>query len=504
VSNPSLPAKTAYKVCEQWLTTFWNDCCGIHIAQIGELLTLPNSSWEKGGGPMKKLYIRSCYTTIMAEIVKESKTHVLVRGTPGIGKSAFLFYYIYYVAQMNGDNVSICLTYLHNEAKCTAYLLRVNGVATVSATYVGVPDYHFSDSVDISTAGSSTKLTILFASIDEAHFKEFVKAKSSVVGAWDIYMPLVKFEELENMVPNQSDYDMESLQFRHDIMGGSARNCLDVGNYSEPNEETSSNISEALKLFFPHIDEAAQRWAVNTLGLHIETLLSSEGAEHLKRSVFQHVYVDCTNFRKTSQSFCSNFMKYLCGRILKTKTETIQQRITKLFGDCGAGVVFEAMAFDTILNNLQDKKEYTMRNLDNTKKTAILKLPDGNSELTKVLIRKIEDIKQLKNGDIGVPVVGNFPLIDFVIKKPPTFLQMTISTKHSGAETKLTAIQKALGGQTKSHKMVFVTPHTNVMIFSRCKNMNIKQFVMCDDLTASSDVLGGPPRKKSKGSHSGN
>ena len=490
---------------EQWLTNFWNDCCGTDITRNGDSLTLPNSSWEKGGGPMKKLYIRSCYTAIMEEIKNESKTHVLVRGTPGIGKSVFLFYYIYCLAQMNGDNVSICLTYLSSEEKCTAYLLRDNGVVTVSATFVGVPDYHFSDSVDIPTSGSSSKLTILFASSDEVHFKYFVKAKSTVgSGAWDIYMPLVEFEELKYMVPDDREYTPESLQFRYDIMGGSARNCLDGGQYSAPNEEISSNITEALELFFPDIDEAAQTWAVNTLGRQIDNLLSSKGAKHFKRSVFQHAYVDGTTFSKTSHSFCSNFMKYLCGRILENKSKTTQDRITELFGDCGVGVVFEAVAFDTILKNLQDKNEYTMYNLNDKKKTATLKLPGKKPKLRKVLIRNIEDINHLENGDIGVPVVGNFPLIDFVIKNPPTFLQMTISTKHSGAENKLGDIRRALGNPKANHKMVFVTPHTNLTTFQWCKNMaDIQQFVMCHEVAASSDELGGPRRKKSKGSHSG-
>jgi hypothetical protein len=424
-----LSAKTAYKVCEQWLTNFWNDCCGTDITRNGDSLTLPNSSWEKGGGPMKKLYIRSCYTAIISGIESDNKTHVLVRGTPGIGKSAFLFYYIYYVAKMNGDNVSICLTYLSSEGKCTAYLLRDNGVVTVSTTFLGVPDYHFSDSVDISTSGSSSKLTILFASIDEVHFKDFVKAKTTVgLGAWDIYMPLVELEELENMVPDDRGYTPESLQFRYDIMGGSVRNCLDGGQYSAPNEETSSNILEALELFFPDIDKAAQTWTVKTLGQHIDNLLSLEGAEHLKRSVFQHVYVDGTTFSKTSHSFCSNFMKYLCGRILESKNRNIQSRITELFGDCGVGVMFAAVAFDAILKHLQDKNEYTMYNL-----------------------------------------------------KP----------------------QAKVGNPKANHKMVFVTPHTNLTTFQRCKNMpDIQQFVMCHEAAASSDVIGSP-RKKRKGSHSG-
>jgi hypothetical protein len=118
-----------------------------------------------------------------------------------------------------------------------------------------VPDYHFSDSVEISGLGYSTILTILFASIDEIHFKDFVKAKTSVGRrAWDIYMPLVEFEELKNMVPDNRPFTDDALQFCYDIMGGSARNSLDGGKYSPPDKETASNITNALELFFPDID----------------------------------------------------------------------------------------------------------------------------------------------------------------------------------------------------------------------------------------------------------
>jgi hypothetical protein len=230
---------------------------------------------------------------------------------------------------------------------------------------------------------------------------------------------------------------------------------------------------------------------VNTLGQHIDNLLSMEGAEHLKRSVFQHVFVDITTFSKTFLLFCSNFMKYLCGSILQRKTQTIQDRIKELFGACGEGVIFEAMAFDAILVNLHDENEYSMRNLKpNAKmKTATLKLPGDHPRLRKVLM-KIQDIEHLEDGDIGVPVVGNFPLIDFVIKTPPTFLQITIATKHSGAENKLGDIRQALGNPIRDHKMVFVTTNANLNSFKWSENIrDIQQFVIYPGVVASPDVI---------------
>lgn len=117
-------------------------------------------------------------------------------------------------------------------------------------------------------------------------------------------------------------------------------------------------------MFFPpDLDEAAQAWAVNTLGLHITNLFYMANLENLKQTVFQHVFVDSITFGMTSLSFCSNFMKYLCGKILQKNSESIQDRIKTLFGDCGAGVIFESMAFDGTLLKLHYRKEYSMCNL---------------------------------------------------------------------------------------------------------------------------------------------
>ena len=460
---------------------------------------------------MKSLYVRGCYTDILKNIEDNSRTHVLVRGTPGIGKSAFLYYLIYYYAQSTAVNISFCLTYLNGEVKEKYYLIRENNQPCVTEHMFGLPDYYFSDSVDIEAAGTATKLTILFASIDERHYKDFEKVQQSLgtsVNSWDIYMPLVEIEELKFMVPRDIKISDDLLQFFYDIYGGSARNCLDGGCHAPAVPETTDIIAETLELFFPGISETAKTWALNTLGRHITKLMKEEGSpNHLKRSVFQHVFVDRTTFGEISTSFCSNFMKYLCGRVLMNKDKGLRDRINALFGDSGEGIMFEAMAFDTIFKNLNEGKQYHMLKIgQKVNERKILKL-DGDVQLRKVLIRKFDDIKALRNGDIGVPVVGNFPLIDFVIKNPPTLLQMTTAPTHYGAVKKLDAIQSAMNGNKKSRTshdtiMLFVTPQENVYGFKPCVEMkNIQQYVMCPELIATPDVvLSGKKRSAAKSS----
>jgi hypothetical protein len=444
-----------------------------------------NSSWEKNGGPMKKLYVRSCYISILDKILGH-KTHVLLRGTPGIGKSAFMFYLVYYLAQ-RPCNVSICLTYLVKETSQSWYLLRKDGVVSIAASLEGNPDYYFSDSVDIEGAGTANELTMLFASIKDKHFKTFWKVKQTQRGSWGIFLPLVEPDELKHMVPAGTTYSDESLQFRFNIFGGSARNCLDAGNDAPPDVETQTQIRNALESFFGPTNSADISWAVGVLGQHVQKLLTGDAAEQLKRSVFQHVFVDSGSFGVTASSFCTKFMKYLCGRILQTKERGVQERIVALFGECGAGIMFEAMAFDTIIQQLQNGHVYRMLNLK-TKRWS--KLTTSATHFRKVLIRTTDDIQRLKVGDIGVPVVGNFPLVDFVIK-PNILLQMTVAKKHSGAVNRLVDIQTKLGGKKDQHKMVFVTTAANVHEFQMCSDLEqISQFVMCPEVVAGDSVLG--------------
>jgi hypothetical protein len=378
---------------------------------------------------------------------------------------------------------------LEGELKPRWYLRKKCGIVEVSAAEQGVPDFYFSDSVDIEATGKATKLTMLFSSIKEKHFKEFCKVKGQQPGSWDIYLPLVEISELKYMVRTGTSYSDETLQFRFDLFGGSARNCLDVGNYADVAPDICKTIRGALLSFFGKLTELDRDWAVRVLGQNVDKLFSiSNNAEQLNRSVFQHVFVNSDNFGKTSTSFCTNFMKYLCGRILQGKERSLRDRIVALFGECGAGVMFESVAFDELINNLRARETYYMRNLTSRGKPYSLSV---THPIKQVLIRTVEDIGALKDGQIGVPVTGNFPLVDFVLK-PNILFQITTAVKHNGAIDTLASIRKQLGGNSMQHKMVFVTLAENCNGFKLCdfSPSNIKQYVMCPTIATSEKVLG--------------
>jgi len=490
---------------------FWNELCSNsgftlgsgHLSrasprirsnsgQVGQnrIILLQNATWGPAG--RSRLYVRDSYTTIIGEIDRLSKSHVLLRGTPGIGKSMFMYYYIYYLAKLNPSNlcIQVCYYVKSGQPSQEFFLNRIGGVVSVTTVLPSgrsLPDYYFSDSVDITKTDTSTKLTMLFSSIDEDHFSEFLKVKSSLRGSWDLHMPLVSFDELTEMADPDAQISDETLTFRNSVFGGSARNCLDEGNYEPPNKEIKNIIETWLNIFFKDMKDgnptkANIQWTVSMLGSHFTGLVDgSKKLSYLKRSVFTHTYVN-NMFGEPTTCFCSTFMKYICGRVVEGRDSDLRSRLDELFGASARGIAFEGIAFDQIYRHLQKGGKLDVFNIQSTI-SGKRKRRSSKETLTvkvkrKVWIRTVNDVKNLEDGDVGVPMFKNFPLVDFVLK-PDIFLQMTVSATHQGAVGRLPDLRTALGGTKKNHKMIFVTEHKNVSQFSHVHDLQaINQYVM--------------------------
>jgi hypothetical protein len=120
----------------------------------------------------------------------------------------------------------------------------------------------------------------------------------------------------------------------------------------------------------------------------------------------------------------------------------------------------------------------------------------------KVIIRTVSDIEQLSEGDVGVPVVGNFPVVDFIVGT--NLLQMTKAKSHPIKENRLKDIRKALGGDYDSHRLIFVTEAKQIKKFQGCSSLSssISQYVTAPEKVASSSVLGKSNRNESSSSSS--
>ncbi|RYY82538.1 hypothetical protein EON63_13075 [archaeon] len=122
-----------------------------------------------------ELYVRDCYTSAIDDL--ERADMAMLEGTPGIGKSLFIFYYIYVVvtkARQKGENVP---TFLISDRDGTGYFLGVdsNGCGIVhKPTTERTPDYLITDTKGRSNP-SFTKQYIHVSSINNVNVKDVRK-----------------------------------------------------------------------------------------------------------------------------------------------------------------------------------------------------------------------------------------------------------------------------------------------------------------------------------------
>jgi hypothetical protein len=468
-------------------------------------VTLKNAKW--GANNKSTLVIRECYSTIIQTISEQKYRNVLLQGTPGIGKSFFMYYYIFFLLTNKGaDDIVIAVACLFREGRRIFYLSVQNDKFDVLDNYSSTPDYYFSDSVDIEEDNTSKNLTALFASLDEKHFSTFRKVmqESELLSA-DLYVPVVPMNELVKMT---SVSNPTTVQFRRDIYGGSARNCLD-NCVHKVTKKVKKDLREYLDEFFEDctdIDtpsDSNMEWAATTLAFHLGKLFHTDSdLATLERSVVIHQFVDPTDLTPLEKTYCSSVMKYVCGRLIEKLNECLRSRMTNLFGMSGFGILFESVAFDTMYKNLKDGHVYDLKPVQG--KGTKDELSGNGRAIRKVLIRSISDIKGLKEGDIGVPVIGNFPVADFILGND--LLQMTVSDSHSVKEGRLEDIRDALGVNYSSMRLIFVTEAKTMKSFSGCPSLmsTIRQYVTTPVITASDDVLGKGNESRSDSSSGSN
>jgi hypothetical protein len=164
-----------------------------------------------------KLFVRSCYKTLSDELMKarDLKKNVVISGTPGIGKTAFRNYFVYYLVQkMKADTDTSYTIVLHGTPGDRAshyYVLSapiVVGVRTLNAVRVegSMPMAERNDPnlvylVDVSGGDSALKFdlkagrTVMFTSPSRKAYSEFLKT-GGFLGK-PLTMPLWKLDEMK-------------------------------------------------------------------------------------------------------------------------------------------------------------------------------------------------------------------------------------------------------------------------------------------------------------------
>lgn len=122
--------------------------------------TSGGACWLDG---LKCLYNRVCYDTLLEDM--NGKRLVLVKGTPGIGKTTFLERLLVHIVETNSSHIRCIVLAIREIGSVKEYWLNSDG--TIEEFDLKVhkrgPDYYLSDSVDADTV-LGFKLHIVVAS----------------------------------------------------------------------------------------------------------------------------------------------------------------------------------------------------------------------------------------------------------------------------------------------------------------------------------------------------
>jgi hypothetical protein len=193
------------------------------------------------------------------------KELVLIKGTPGIGKSLFLRRFLVYINEVSvnkGGNFPLIYFYKKDLNTIIKYSLLENGdVFQIEGVPKVFPDYLLSDSVDLNAANGKV-LSIEVASDKPDNYNKFSKriqeVASKILGKVFV-MPLFDFEELKCLYPED---DSKLLRLLNEIVGGSARNlnwilgeCDEKSEFHvAKNDQISSKLIEVTDWYFENFE----------------------------------------------------------------------------------------------------------------------------------------------------------------------------------------------------------------------------------------------------------
>jgi hypothetical protein len=451
------------------------------------LWSLPNGIMWIGG--IQELYNRPCYDEITGNIISLSR--VLVKGTPGIGKSLYLQILLVHLARRakteGREPPSIVYVYRIYGVLVKLFFLPDGSVVDISGGQrPPPPDYELSDSVDLE-APAGKILSLLVASDKEVNYNTFHKRIQEAQEKGETFvMNLFAFDELCAIKPTSMDVAVAT--FRHQIFGGSARNFLAV---SKGDDVLLPVVDGTMTLMFSDIKESHyDAWDVaahQVSAALVEKDVANPAA--VVNSMMRH-YMRLGSSGAV-KVWASKFMAFLAADIVETRSDDISKELQKLFGRSGMGNMFELMGHRKLVQSSQPfslKRLFppSFTNRSSSKKTNST-LPRVHPPLFEsawfnlpmVRFNHISEISSIPDGTYGIPLNAAFPVADAIIQ-PDTILQFTISPKdHKGSLASLADLRAQLHEkeQTK-HRIIFVIPKENFESFRYQSDLkDIRQFV---------------------------
>jgi hypothetical protein len=441
-------------------------------------------------GKIKELYNRECYDNLLAKM--KGNDTVLIKGTPGTGKSLFLMVLLVSIveeARVAGTAIpSIKYVRVEQETVCSYQLASDGTVMYHNPATHGPPDYLLSDSVDLNIVDGKI-LSLEVASDSEKNYKNFEKRTQEAPSGLEYHMPLFSIEELLSI---RGDMSEEEANFRYEVFGGSARNFKDRCIVSDI--ERLELVDQTMLWMFGAIKTSHEDWW-NSVAVKVSKKLRQNDREIHKNTV------NSLMRHRTELDvvvWASKFMEILSGVIMDEKVLEIHTALEEVVGKSGMGVAFESVGHKKISTC---SEKYLLKPLHKPYQRNEVRRKEMLMRFNYPiqLIRTAANLSQLPKGSYGLPIHGYFPLADFVVKteKETVIGNFTISQTHKGTAKQLNEILEHIHQKNHRVVMVWVVPSKNLNTFQWVKGLkDIDQYVMTDKPVSLKRKGNTPPKEK--------
>jgi hypothetical protein len=422
------------------LTLFWSSLHGLQDKEgFLHFPVKPKFFPEK----LNSLYIRKAYEDLFKIIcdnlnsnneTKERIHRMAITGTPGTGKSVFLFYILWRLANMETTKTVI----LHREKDVEAIHVfqndgcwKTRNIDHIDEFLEDPATWYLTDAL-LSQPGEVPAVTILVSSPAKEYYSKFLTylPNSSLH-----YLPVWSLEELK-LVAEFYSKSPEVVEGRFDKMGGNARYVL------EENKDLEILIEEALNKLM------RGKSPMIPLG---------EGSreEDISHRII-HFEVKPPDYIHYKMTIASDYVAGKLSERLRGRHELELIQFLTFFDHVSfmastVGHLFEGYAH----KQLSAGGEFLVRSLDE----------DIEEKVTFPKRQLIIFVNFSECTDPNIyykPTAKNFACIDSLILGTGYF-QMTISMEHKIVEEGMKEIKKVM----KMEKLYFVVPHTKYKEFKK-------------------------------------
>jgi hypothetical protein len=291
------------------------------------------------------------------------------------------------------------------------------------------------------------------ASDNPSHYRIFSDIVDEDQNSFSFVMPMWTFPELTSMQPTSLTFTETEAKFLFDMFGGIARYFHPIAQNIVLETAQHDVVSSCADWFFPLNIKLQYPNTWNRALCAVQSRIFKKMENFGNK--YDIAYSSGLIWNKRESEFTSPFMKFLTGCLNNGKEANLWNEIEGLFGGAGRGIAFESLGHKALIAN---NHEYTAKNLKTQVANNFKQINKSFFNLTRYLIRTVEDIEHLPDNMYGLPVTPNFKLVDAVIQ-PNILLQFTVSETHGNDTDDYTEIRSKLRSTDPStHALIFVVP----------------------------------------------